>query len=422
MDELEIRRYKLFEKMDENSIALIYAGTSKIKSEDEFYPFCANTNFYYLTNIEQENSVLLLIKGIGETKTYLFVDEYSELKEKWTGKRLTFEQAKSISKIDNCMSTNNFETILDMCLNPSVKQYGDIKNVYIDLTEEIKVYPRNSTKEVKLGLERTYPHLNFKDIKPILCELRMVKSDYEIECIKKAIELTNRGLYDLVAYMKADQYEYQLADRFEMYGRSLSRDGLAFQTIAASGENATILHYPTQDERVKQGDLVLFDLGYRYKNYCADISRTYPVDGVFTPIQKKIYQAVLNCNKAVIEYIHEGLTLKDLQNFASEFLKNECVRLGLMNADEDIRKYYYHSVSHHLGIDTHDTSIREKPLQTNNVITVEPGLYFKQYGIGVRIEDDVVIRGGKAEVLSLNVKKEIDEIEKMFKSKGKMNE
>lgn len=419
MEELEVRRLKLFDLMDENSIAIVFAGISKIRSEDDNYPFCPNTSFYYLTNIEQENSVLILIKGIGENKTYLFVDEYNEVKEKWTGKRLTFEEAKNISHIETVLSANNFETILDMSLRKEGNQYGHISTVYIDLSDEIKVYPRHSTKEVKAGLEKTYPHLQFINLKPLMCKLRMVKSEYEIECIKKAIENTNRGLFDLIAYMKPGLFEYQLSDRFEMYGRSISRDGLAFSTIAASGENATILHYPQQTDRVKEGDLVLFDLGYRYKNYCADISRTYPVDGVFTPLQKKIYEAVLNCNKAVIEYIHEGLTLKDLQEFASEFLANECTRLGLMKPGDDIRKYYYHSVSHHLGIDTHDISDRDLPLEVNNVITVEPGLYFKEYGIGVRIEDDVVVRRGRAEVLSLNVKKEIEEIEKLFKTKDR---
>ncbi|MGM9873657.1 MAG: aminopeptidase P N-terminal domain-containing protein [Bacilli bacterium] len=415
--ELYSRRQKLFDAMEENSVAIIYSGISKIMSEDAEYSFFANTSFYYLTNIKQENSVLLLIKGLGENKTYLFVDEYNELKEKWTGKRLTFDEAKEISSIDNIIATKNFDSFLDLALTSENNQYGNISTCYLDLSPEIKVYPLHSTKEVKLGLEKKYPHLVFNDIKPIITSLRMIKSDYEIECLKKAIERTNRGIKDLICYMKPGLYEYQLADRFEFYGRELSRDGLAFPSIIASGDNGVILHYPTQNSRIKDNSLVLLDLGYRYENYCADISRTYPVNGVFTENQRKVYTAVLNCNKAVIEYIHEGLTLKDLQDFASKILNQECIRLGLMDEGDDIRKYYYHGVSHHLGIDTHDVSDRDKPLESGNVITVEPGLYFKELGIGVRIEDDVLVTKGKAEVLSKDIFKEIDDIEKLFKTK-----
>ena len=164
--------------------------------------------------------------------------------------------------------------------------------------------------------------------------------------------------------------------------------------------------------------MVLFDLGYQSNGYCADISRTFPVDGEFTGDGKKVYEAVLNCNKAVIEYARAGLTIADLQEFAKEFLKNECVRLGLLDVEDDIQKVYYHNVSHHLGLDTHDTSFREKPLEEGNVITVEPGLYFANLGIGVRIEDDVLIHENNAEVLSISIPKEVADIEKLFRTKG----
>lgn len=415
--ELFSRRQKLFNLMEENSVAIIYSGISKTMSEDAEYNFFVNTNFYYLTNIKQENSILLLIKGLGENKTYLFVDEYNEVKEKWTGRRITFDEAKEISSVDNIISTSNFDSFLDLALAKENNQYGDISICYLDLSPEIKVYPLHSTREVKIGLEKKYDHITVLDVKPLLTDLRMKKSDYEIECMKSAIERTNRGIKDLINYMKPGLFEYELADRFEFYGRSLSRDGLAFSTIIASGKNGVILHYPSQNERIKDNTLVLLDLGYRYNNYCSDISRTYPVNGVFNENQRKVYTAVLNCNKAVIEYIREGLTIKDLQDFATKILTQECIRLGLMDKDDDIRKYYYHNVSHHLGIDTHDVSDRNKPLESGNVITVEPGLYFKDLEIGVRIEDDVLVTKGKAEVLSKDIFKEIDEIEKLFKTK-----
>lgn len=415
--ELITRRRKLFDLMDDNSVSIVFGGIAKIKSEDEDYEFFVNTSFFYLTNISQENSMLILIKSLGEEKTYLFVDEYDEIKEKWTGKRLTFEEAKQLSGVDSIFSTNNFETMLDLALTDHNNQYGAIKNVYIDLTNEIKVYPNNSTREVKNGLERKYQHLNFYNLKPLITRLRMVKSEYEIDCLKKAIERTNKGLNDLINYMRPGMYEYAIANRFEFFGREMSRDGLSFPTIVASGKNSYILHYPSQNEHIGNNGVVLLDLGYRYENYCADISRTYPINGVYSELEKKIYTAVLNCNKAVIEYAKEGLTIKDLQDFAIQILTSECIRLGLMDKDDDIRKYYFHNISHHLGIDTHDVSDRNLPLESGNVITVEPGLYFANLGIGVRIEDDILITKGKAENLSIGIKKEIDDIEKLFKTR-----
>ena len=246
----------------------------------------------------------------------------------------------------------------------------------------------------------------------------MVKSPFEIEQIRDAIAATNLGINKLILSLRPGLMEYELADEFEFFGRSQNRSKLAFPTIVAAGKNATCLHYPTQNCAVRSGELILFDLGYKSNGYCADISRTFPVDGVFTGNMKKIYEAVLNCNKAVIEYAHAGLTIADLQEYAKTFLKNECVRLELLDEDDDIRKVYFHNVSHHLGLDTHDASNREKPLEEGNVITVEPGLYFADLGIGVRIEDDVLIHENAAEVLSAGIPKEIEDIEKLFRTKG----
>lgn len=422
MNEFETRRNKLFALMEENSVALIFAGASKILSEDECYPFESNRNFFYLTNIKQENSVLMLVKSIGSTSTYLFVDEYNELKEKWTGRRITFEEAKKESGINNIYSTDNLETMFSLAISFENNNYGEIRKVYLDLAPELKIKERYSTIDFKNDLEKKYSYLTILDAYPLIRQLRMFKSEFEIEQIKDAISLTRSGINDLIVYMKPGLYEYELSDRFEFFGRSHGRHGLAFSTISASGVNATCLHYPIrlQEEKIKDGDLILFDLGYETNGYSADISRTLPVNGTFTPLQKKIYTAVLNCNKAAIEYVHEGITLLDLQNFAIDFLSKECIRLGLMNEGDDIRKYYYHSISHHLGLDTHDVSDRSLPLKAGNVITIEPGLYFKEHGIGVRIEDDVLVTNSHAIVLSRDIKKEIEDIEKLFKSKGSL--
>ena len=419
MLEFELRRKKVFEQMKDNSVAIFFSGVSKIASADEMLPFVVNKNFFYLTNIKQEHSALLLIKSLGEKKAYLFIDPYSELKEKWTGKRLTVDKAMALSEIKNVYTTDNFETMVKLALANDNNQYGDIDCVYLDLTSpEQKINEGEYITDLSLKLKLDYSNKEIVDIYPIMRDLRMVKSSTEIEYIIKAIDKTNNGISCLVSQLNGGIVEHELADYFEMYGRAHDRAPLAFSTIIAGGKNATCLHYPTQDDVIRQEDLVLFDLGYSYNGYSADVSRTFPVSGQFSELQRRVYEAVLNCNKAVIAYAKPGLTIKDLQEYATEFLKKECIRLRLMDPTDDIRNYYYHNVSHHLGLDTHDISDREKPLVNGNVITVEPGLYFAKYGIGVRIEDDVLISMDGSIVLSKNIVKEIDEIENMMKKRG----
>ena len=418
MNELEKRRENLFAMMKENSVAVIFSGVSKLASEDETYPFVVNNSFFYLTGITQEHSVLMMVKGLGEKKAYLFIDEYNEVKEKWIGRRLTFDEAEQLSGLNNVYSSDNFENMLDLALTNSNNQYGSIATLYLDLSPEIKISDAQSTTMLRDELEAKYSQLSTLDVKPFITSLRMVKSPYEIEQIRDAIAATNLGINKLILSLRPGIMEYELADIFEFFGRSQNRSKLAFPTIIASGKNATCLHYPTQNCAVRNGELILFDLGYKSNGYCADISRTFPVDGTFTGNMKKVYEAVLNCNKAVIEYAHAGLTIADLQEYAKTFLKNECVRLELLDEDDDIRKVYFHNVSHHLGLDTHDASNREKPLEEGNVITVEPGLYFADLGIGVRIEDDILIHESSSEVLSAGIPKEIEDIEKLFRTKG----
>ena len=419
MLELETRRKKVFDQMKDNSVALFFSGVSKIASEDEYLPFTPNKNFFYLTNIKQEHSALMLIKGIGERRVYLFIDPYSELKEKWTGKRLTNDNAEALSDIKNIYTTDNFETMLSLALASDNNQYGNIDCIYLDLSSpEQKLKEDFFMKDLFMKMKVDYMDKAIVDIYPIMRDLRMIKSSVEVDCLMKAIDHTNNGISYIVGKLQPGMVEYELADQFEMYGRAHDRSGLAFSTIVATGKNATCLHYPTQNDIVKEDDLILFDLGYSYEGYSADISRTFPVNGKFSGIQKNIYEAVLNCNKAVIAYAKPGLTIKELQEFATDFLRKECLRLGLMGESEDIRNYYYHNVSHHLGLDTHDICDREKPLEKGNVITVEPGLYFAKYNTGVRIEDDVLITLDGAIVLSKNIVKEMDEIERLMNRRG----
>ncbi len=419
MKEFDLRRAKLFDLLPDNSLTLVFAGVAKIRSEDEFYPFHANRNFFYLTGIEQENSVLMLVKCPGERKEYLFLDEHNELKERWTGKRLSFEQASEISQITNVYSNNNFEAMLQMGLSKENNVYGNISHLYLDLSDELKIKNGVSTQIYKKELEEKYPHLTFSNVYPLIVELRLVKSDIEIAEMTEAINCTSLGINELLNNMHIGVSEHELSDRFEFFGKTHGRHELAFETIVGSGVNSTTLHHPItqQDKLLEFDDVVLFDLGYKHHGYSADISRTFPVSGTFSAKQKEIYEAVLACNKAVISYAKPGLTLKDLQQFTIDFLKGECIKRKLISKEDDIMKYYIHNVSHFLGLDTHDVGDRTRPLVPGNVITVEPGLYFVEDKIGVRIEDDVLITEDGAVCLSKGIKKELADIEKMLKGR-----
>lgn len=416
MSEYSNRRDKLLELVPEGSLLVIHSGVSKIASEDENYDFVVNNNFFYLTGIRQENSCLMLVKNLGLTKTYLFIDEFDELKEKWTGKRLTMEEASMISDIKNVLTNNVLESKIELALQEGSTHFGIIKKMYLDLTPELKIADCMSTQDYKLLIEANFPHIQVYDMHFLCGSLRMVKSQYEIERIKEAINLTQRGINRCLMNLKPQMYEYQLANIFEFYGKDHDKSGLAFPSIVASGKNATILHYPQQMDRIKEGDLVLFDVGYNYKDYNGDISRTFPISGRFNDIQKLIYSLVLLCNKSIISYIKPGLTIADLQAHAMEFYKRELPKAGLLGPNEDVRDFYFHSCSHHLGLDTHDLSDRNTPLEPGNVITVEPGLYMKKYGVGVRIEDDVLITNDGCEVLSRGIPKEVEDVEQLVQS------
>ena len=346
MSELENRRKKVFDQMKDNSIAILFSGVSKVASEDEYLPFTVNKNFFYLTNIEQEHSALLLIKSIGQKRAYLFVDPYDEVKEKWTGKRLTPEAASLISELNNVYTSDNFETMLSLALSNEKNQYGDIDCIYLDLSSpEQKLKENFFMNDLQIKLKLDYSNKEIVDIYPIIRDLRMVKSSYEIEKMVKAIEKTNNGIAFLISKLKGGMIEHELADYFTLYGRLHDKSDLAFSTIIASGKNATCLHYPSQDDVIRDNDLVLFDLGYSHEGYSADISRTFPVNGRYVGVQAQIYEAVLNCNKAVIQMVKPGITLKELQEFATEFLKKEAIRLGLM-APNDCNSLTLYLASH----------------------------------------------------------------------------
>lgn len=385
--------------MKNNSVLLLFSGKEVKRSADAVYDFSVNRNFYYLTGIKQDNSFLLIKKTDGIVSETLFTSAYNKTKEIWTGRRLTPEEALHLSGVQEHANSEDFEETFESLL--LTKQ-----TIYLDLEEGLTISDQLLTKDLASLLE-SGGHVVLDIYDPII-RLRMVKDSEEIALIRESITLTHKAIKHGLSFVKPGVYEYEFAAAFE-YVIKAAHGELGFNTIAASGANAVILHYPTLDAKMKDGDLLLLDLGGHNNMYTADISRTVPVSKNVSPLQKTIYNIVLACNKAVINLIKPGLTLLDLQNYTKEFLKRELVASKIIKEDDDIINYYYHGVSHHLGLDTHDASVRSLPLEAGNVITVEPGLYFAQYGIGVRIEDNILVTKDGALNLSVEIPKEFSE-------------
>ena len=412
--ELIARRNKILAEMKLDSIALVFSGMAKLEcGTDASYPFTPNRNFFYLTNISQEESCLMLIKTSTDEKVILFIKEPNEVKAKWVGKRLSDDEARKISGIDNILYFDHFFEKLSLILGKE-SQYGLIEHVYLDTTPEVKIkdnYYQENFKEEILNNFAKDKELEIIDLSKMIIRLRMVKSDDEVKAIKEAIRITNVGINALINMIEPGLFEYQLASLFQYVIKDYANANLSFATIAASGKNATTLHYPTPNDKLRDGDLMLFDLGAELDGYHADISRTYPINGKFNATQKEIYDIVLRCNKHIIEYIKPGLTIRDLQTETVNFYAKELKEINLIKEDKDVYKYYYHNVSHHLGLDTHDESDRELQLEPGNVITVEPGLYIEELGIGIRIEDDILVTKNGAINLSSDIKKELNDLE-----------
>ena len=415
-EEYTLRRNKLFNLLDDNSVTILFSGIARKKSADENYKFVPNKNFYYLTGIEQENSILLLIKSDNAKQTFLFVDEKDEKIEKWIGYKLTLKEARDISGVENVAVRTTFDGKMLAFFESNDSTKERISKFYLDLDSELKIGESKSTATYKRELELTH-HLQVRDVHNLIGGLRKIKSEAEIELIREAIATTDLGLKHALLQLSAGKYEYNLRNSFEFAVFEDQDSNLAFDSIVASGENATILHYPSQKDTIKKGDLVLFDVGAARDYYSADISRTYPENGKFNELQKKIYEIVLNCNKQTAKFMRPGITLSEANEFAKNFLAAECVEKGLISSKEEISKVYYHSVSHFLGLDTHDFGNRDDKLVPGNVVTCEPGLYFKELGIGVRIEDDVLITEEGSEVLSDGIIKDVAAIEKMLRTR-----
>lgn len=409
-------RKKLVEGLKDKSIYLIHSGMEFQKTADENYPFTINRNFYYLTGIKQSNVILMIIKSVKEYKEYLFIEENDEVLVKWVGAKLYIDEAKEISGVENLKYISSFDDFLFFSLNPSRKNYEEIENVYLDLERRQGLDYNTWAQNFSLEIKHKYPELKILNAYSNVVKLRQVKQECEIEKIKESISVTRYALENVLKNIKVGQYEYQCETFYDSYIKWHGQRDYAFKTICASGKNATILHYTDNNSLIKNNDLVLFDLGCQTDLYISDISRTYPANAKFTERQKEIYEIVLNCNKKCIEFLKPGVTWKEYNDYANSLLIEGLKRIGLIKEDKELLKYYWHSIGHSIGLDTHDPSIASMAFKEGMLTTVEPGLYLEEEGIGIRIEDNVLITKDGCINLSKDIIKEIDDIEEFMKN------
>ncbi len=400
------RRAKVHAFMPNISVLVMFSGTAPQKSADEAYLYTVQKNFYYMTGLDREQFVYLAVKKADQVEEMVFIERPDPSKEKWTGFRMREDEVREVSGIEKVLYEEDFAAFWNRLMIP-----GNFTEVYLDLEAREMQGALSSAQHFSETLRTYHPYLMIRNVYPIIAELRRFKSEEEVRAIRKAIAITSDGLKSLWKNARPGMKEHQLEAFFNFELKMAGVKDFAFPSIVASGPNGTILHYVENDREVQDGELVLLDLGAQYGYYSADISRTFPANGKFSARQKELYEIVLKAQAAVIEAIKPGFPMKELNEITKKVLTEELMRIGLIKEDSELANYYYHGVSHYLGLDTHDVGVYDGELQPGMVITVEPGLYVAQEQIEIRIEDDVLVTKDGAEVLSSAIPKQVADIE-----------
>ena len=348
-------RKKVFKRMLNNSILVLFNGRAPYKRGDERYPFSPDRNFYYVTGLDNENEIVMFTKTEASETVTLYIERDNGYLAKWVGANITPDEASEQSGIENISYIDKFyEDVSETVFK------NNIKHIYIDL--EDRDWNAEESESLKFAYEfrKKYPALDIIDSYPFFADLRIIKEPYEIELIKKAIKITTDGLSEMMKHSSAEMYEYELEAYFDFI---LTKNGVtdkAFKTIAASGERGTILHYNKNNSLMKDGDLLLVDCGAQVDWYNGDITRTFPINGKFTPLQKQIYDIVLSGQQKVIETIKPGIKFSRLNEVLKEHYFEELKKIGLAKTTEDVSKYYYH------GVNARYRQIRRQTTRTRN--------------------------------------------------------
>ena len=413
-------RKKLLSALPDNAAVLVTSNDEMPDSGDETFPFHQNPDFFYLTGIDQEKSLLLLCPGHSnpECREQLFLLQTNPTIEIWNGYKYTQEHAARVSGISRIRWSEDFETALKEVMMEAETLYIDIEEDW-KFTSEVE---KQAQRYCRI-LQQQYPLHPFRRLAPLMRELRLRKEPEEIGRIQEAISITGKAFDRMLSALHPGVKEYEIEAEMTYEFIRNGASGHAFAPIVASGKDTCVLHYIKNDKACQEGDLLLLDFGCRYGNYHSDISRTVPVNGRFTPRQRQVYEA---CHRIYTEtkkqYI-PGMTINRLNRFVWALMEKELIGLGLFTAADVaanhgdalplIRKYYMHNIGHFLGLDTHDVGNREVLFEPGMVVTCEPGIYIAEEGIGVRIETDMLVAETPVD-LGASIPSEAGEIEQLL--------
>lgn len=414
-------RNRFVKEMLPNSIAVFVSNDEWPSNGDALHTFKQNTDLFWLTGITQEDSMVILFPGNPDPKyrEVLVLVRPNELKEKWDGKRLRAKEASVISGIQTIVWLDSIDAPLQSWIHLA-------DNIYLDTNENDRKATHVRTRDYRFvdEMKAAYPLHSFQRAAKIMKQLRSIKTKEEIEVVQKAVDITGVAFRRLLQFIKPGVTEYQI--EAEIYHSFLSQraTGPAYNSIIASGDNARTLHYISNNAECKDGDLILMDFGAEYGNYCADLTRTIPINGKFGRRQKTVYNACLHLHNYAKSILKPGISIIDYTNKVGEEATQQFLKIGLLrksqvkNEDPEnraYRKYLYHGISHHLGIDVHDLGTRTEPVKAGMLFTIEPGIYIEEEKMGVRIENNFwITKNGNIDLMK-NVPITVEEIEALMK-------
>ena len=414
-------RKRFTEKMVKNAIAIFNSNDEMPANGDSLYPFQQNSDLFWLSGILQEDTMVILYPDNPDPKfrEVLVLIRPNELKEKWDGKRLRAEEAKKMSGFETIVWLDSVEGLLQPWLHQA-------DHIYLNTNENDRKHTDVQSRDYRFAeeMKSKYPAHNYERSAKILKELRGVKLKEEIKVVQKAIDITHNAFERILKVIRPGIMEYEIEAEVVHSFLSQGASGEAYDSIIASGDRARTLHYIANNQECKDGELILMDFGARYGNYCADLSRTVPVNGKFTKRQAEVYNACLHLHNYAKSLLKPGISIIEYTDKVGEEATKIFIGLGILseadvkNEDKEnraYRKYLYHGISHHLGIDVHDLGTRTGPLQPGMLLTVEPGIYIEQEQIGIRIENNVWITESGNKDLMEKIPITVEQIETLMK-------
>ncbi len=415
-------RKKFADKMKPNSLAIFNSNDIYPVSADSTLPFAQHRDIFYLSGVDQEESVLVIFPDAPkeEHREMLFLTETNEHIAIWYGKKLNKEEAFETSGVKSVHWLQDMEKVLFEVMTQA-------ENVYINTNEHYRANVDTETREARFvkKLKNQYPGHTYLRSQPILQRLRSVKEPQEIALIKHACDLTEKGFRRILKFVKPGVWEHEIEAEFTHEFLRNRANGFAYTPIIASGSSANVLHYIENNKECKEGDIILMDVGASYANYASDMTRMVPVSGKFTKRQKEVYNAVLRVKDKAAAMLKPGVLWAEYHIEVGSLMTEELISLGLLT-EEDVKnedpkwpaykKYFMHGTSHHMGLDTHDYGILTEPMEAGMVFTVEPGIYIPDEGFGIRIEDDYVVQEKGAPLnLMAGIPITVEEIEALMK-------